>query len=132
MVLMGLATALIGALPGYGVIGNWAPIGLVVLRLLQGVAVGGQWGGAALMALESAPPGRRGFYGSFVQVGVPLGVVLANLVFLVANMVLGAARFAAWGWRLAFLLSIVLVVVAIIIHRHVEELRTILAIARRG
>lgn len=85
MLLMGISTTLIGLLPSYAAIGAAAPLFLVILRFVQGLAVGGQWGGAALLALESAPPNRRGFYTSFVQVGVPLGVILANTVFLVAS-----------------------------------------------
>src|SRR6185436_16698651 len=78
LMLMGVATTLIGCLPTYAQVGVAAPIALIVLRFLQGLAVGGQWGGAALMVVESAPRGRRGYYGSFPQLGVPVGVILAN------------------------------------------------------
>ncbi|WP_407696926.1 MFS transporter [Streptomyces dysideae] len=98
---MGLATTLIGLLPTYDAIGVWALLLLVLLRLVQGLGVSGERGGAALMAVEHAPPGKRGFYGSFPQMGVPAGLILANLVFLSASNGLGADRFAdGGGWRL--------------------------------
>jgi len=121
LVLMGLATACIGLLPAYVRAGAFAPTLLVALRFLQGLAVGGQWGGAALLAIESAPEGRRGFYGSFVQVGVPLGVLLANVVFLLVSSRMAPAAFLAWGWRIPFLLSLVLVAIGIYIQFNIEE-----------
>lgn len=121
MLLMGAATALIGILPTFGQIGVAAPLLLIVLRFAQGLAVGGQWGGAALLAIESAPPGRRGFYGSFVQVGVPLGVVLANAVFLVVSATLSENSFQKWGWRIGFVLSLVLILIGLLVHLQVEE-----------
>ena len=113
LVLMGLCTTGIGALPTYRAAGALAPILLVLLRFAQGIAVGGQWGGAALLAIENAPSGRRGYFGSFVQVGVPLGLVLANLVFLIVGMRVSPEDFIAWGWRIPFFLSFILVGVAI-------------------
>jgi metabolite-proton symporter len=121
MVLMGLSTTLIGLLPSYARIGVWAPLMLVVLRFVQGLAVGGQWGGAALLAIESAPAHRRGFYGSFVQVGVPLGVVLANAVFLAVSALSTEEAFMAWGWRIGFVLSVLLIVIALAVHFGVSE-----------
>jgi metabolite-proton symporter len=121
MVLMGLSTTLIGLLPSYARIGVWAPLLLVALRFVQGLAVGGQWGGAALLAIESAPPHRRGFYGSFVQVGVPLGVVLANAVFLVVSAFTSDEAFMAWGWRVGFVLSVLLIVIGFAMHFGVSE-----------
>lgn len=121
MFVMGAATTLIGLLPSYATAGSLAPLLLVILRFVQGLAVGGQWGGAALLAIESAPPGRHGFYSSFVQVGVPLGVVLANTVFLIASALIDAEGFVAWGWRIGFLLSITLIVVGLVMHRTVAE-----------
>jgi MFS family permease len=121
MVLMGLSTTLIGLLPSYARIGVWAPLLLVVLRFVQGLAVGGQWGGAALLAIESAPAHRRGFYGSFVQVGVPLGVVLANAVFLAVSALNTDAAFMAWGWRIGFVLSVLLIAIALAVHFGVSE-----------
>ncbi|ASG24869.1 MFS transporter [Nitrospirillum viridazoti CBAmc] len=121
LLLMGLATTGIGLLPGYAQVGVAAPLALVALRFAQGLAVGGQWGGAALMAIESAPSGRRGFYGSFVQIGVPVGLVLANVVFLLVGQGLAPQAFLAWGWRLPFLLSVVLVLIGGYVRRHLEE-----------
>jgi len=121
LVVMGLATALIGLLPGYAVIGVAAPTLLVLLRCVQGLAIGGQWGGAMLLVVESAPPEKRGFYGSFAQVGAPAGVVLANLAFIIIDHVTDHTSFIAWGWRLPFLLSAGLVGLAWYIHTRIEE-----------
>jgi metabolite-proton symporter len=121
MVMMGLATTLIACLPSYAAIGVAAPITLVVLRFLQGLAIGGQWGGAMLLLVESAPAGRRGFYGSVAQVGVPVGVVLANLAFLLVGALTTPEEFQAWGWRLPFLLSVALVGLGVYLHRRVAE-----------
>jgi MFS family permease len=121
LILMGLSTALIGALPTYHDAGFVAPLCLIVLRLLQGLAIGGQWGGAALLAIESAPKSKQGYYGSFVQVGVPLGVILANLVFLLVAYLVPAADFSVWGWRIPFLLSLILVFIGVFVHFRIEE-----------
>jgi metabolite-proton symporter len=121
MMMMGLATTLIGLLPSYATAGSFAPLLLVLLRFAQGLAVGGQWGGAALLAIESAPANRRGFYSSFVQVGVPLGVVLANAVFLVTSTLIDSDSFVIWGWRVGFLISVGLVVIGLYIHWNVAE-----------
>jgi metabolite-proton symporter len=121
LLLMGLATVGVGLLPTYAAIGVAAPVLLVVLRLLQGLSAGGEWGGAALMAVEHAPPGRRGFFGTYPQIGVPIGLVLANLVFLVVSASTTREQFAAWGWRIPFLLSIVLVGVGLFVRARVDE-----------
>jgi metabolite-proton symporter len=121
LVLMGLATTLIGLLPTYAAVGAWAPLMLIVLRFLQGIAIGGQWGGAMLLVTESAPKHRRGFYGSFAQAGAPLGVILANLAFLLMSSTLSEQDFMAWGWRAPFILSIVLVGVALYVQLRLEE-----------
>jgi metabolite-proton symporter len=121
MLLMGLATVGIGLLPNYDAIGVWAPVLLVTLRFIQGVGVGGEWGGAVLMATEHAPRGRRGLYGAAPQMGVPAGVVLANVVFLLCTQLTTEQQFLAWGWRVPFLLSIVLVAVALWIRLGVLE-----------
>jgi metabolite-proton symporter len=121
LVMMGAATTLIGLLPTYAQIGAWAPILLILLRILQGFSAGGEWGGAALMAVEHAPVTKRSFFGSFPQVGVPIGMILATAVLLVLNALIGKDDFAAWGWRIPFLLSIVLIVVGSLIRRNVEE-----------
>ena len=121
LLLMGLATVGVGLLPTYSAIGVWAPILLLVLRLLQGLSAGGEWGGAALMAVEHAPEGRRGRYGAFSQIGVPAGLILAQLLFFVLGRTLTDAQFAAWGWRVPFLASIVLVGVGLVIRLRIEE-----------
>ena len=120
LVIMGVATFFIGLLPTYDQIGIWAPIALVVLRLAQGFGVGGEWGGAVLMAVEHAPPGRRGFYGSWPQIGVPAGLLLANAVFSYFSG-LPEEQFLTWGWRVPFLLSIVLVFVGLLIRLRILE-----------
>ena len=121
LLTMGTATTIIGLLPTYATIGVAAPIILFILRFLQGLAVGGQWGGAVLLATEYAPEDKRGFYGSFAQVGVPVGLVLGNTSFLVLSAVLGESAFAAWGWRIPFLLSIALIGVALYIQLRLED-----------
>ncbi len=121
MLMMGGATTLIGLLPTYEMVGSLAPLLLVILRFVQGLAVGGQWGGAALMTLENAPPNRRGFYTSFVQIGVPLGVVLANSVFLIASAMTTSEQFVAWGWRIGFVISVVLIIIGLYMHWSVRE-----------
>jgi metabolite-proton symporter len=120
LVLMGAATFLIGVLPTYAQIGPWAAVLLILMRLVQGFGVGGEWGGAVLMVIEHAPQGRRGFYGSWPQIGVPAGLVLANAVFLVFQR-LPEDQFLSWGWRVPFLLSLVLVVVGLVIRTRVLE-----------
>jgi MFS transporter, MHS family, shikimate and dehydroshikimate transport protein len=120
LVIMGIATCLIGLLPTYAQIGAWAPVALVVLRLAQGFGVGGEWGGAVLMAVEHAPPGARGFYGSWPQIGVPAGLLLSTGMFsLVAR--LPEDQFLAWGWRVPFVLSIVLVGIGLIVRLGILE-----------
>jgi MFS family permease len=121
LVAMGLATTLVGFLPSYAVAGAIAPLLLILLRVIQGFAVGGQWGGAALLAIESAPPGRQGLFGSLVQIGVPAGVVLANVVFLLVSANVAPEDFASWGWRIPFLLSIVLVGIGVYVQLRLEE-----------
>ncbi|MCP2279453.1 Sugar transporter [Nocardia amikacinitolerans] len=118
---MGLATFLIGCLPSTSAIGVAAPILLVALRFVQGIACGGQWGGIVLLLTESASPKRRGFAGTFGQMGVPLGVVLGNLVFLVATSALSAEAFLSWGWRVPFWCSALLFPVVLYIQTKVED-----------
>ncbi len=120
LVMMGCATVGIGLLPTQAQVGVWAPILLVLLRLLQGFAVGGEWGGAVLLAAEHAPKGRQTFFASFAQLGSPAGLVLALLIFQVMGLT-NQATFMAWGWRVPFLLSIVLLGVGLIIRASVEE-----------
>src|SRR5919112_3443265 len=121
LAIMGLATAAIGLLPTFEALGIWAPIILVLLRVLQGFAVGGEWGGAVLMTVEHAPDHKRGFYSSWVQMGVPAGIVLANGVYLLFETSLSEEAFLAWGWRVPFLLSIVLVAVGLYVRLRIEE-----------
>src|SRR5690625_1259131 len=119
--LMGAATTLIGFLPTYATIGVWAPVMLIVLRILQGVSAGGEWGGAALMAVEHAPTPRRGLFGAYPQIGVPLGMLLASAILGLFSLVLTPEQFHAWGWRIPFLLSFVLIFVGYYIRRKVAE-----------
>ncbi len=121
LVLMGGATALIGLLPTYDSIGVWAPVLLVFLRIVQGFSAGGEWGGAALMAVEHAPARKRGLFGGFPQIGVPLGMLLASGVLAAVTSTTTEQQFLAWGWRVPFLLSIVLIVVGMLIRLGVAE-----------
>ena len=121
LTLMGLATTGIGLLPTYETIGVAAPILLVLLRIAQGVAVGAQWGGAMLLATEYAPEGKRGIYGSVVQLGVPIGVVTANTVFLLAGAFTSESAFESWGWRVPFVVGLLVLGLAWYIHTRVEE-----------
>jgi MFS family permease len=121
LVLMGAATTLVGLLPSYATAGALAPLALVALRLMQGLAVGGQWGGAILLATENAPKSRRGLYGSIAQAGVPVGVVLANLAFLAANGATSAESFMSYGWRVPFLLSVLRVCLGLYIYFRVDD-----------
>jgi len=121
LLVMGVATTLVGVMPTFATIGILAPILLFVLRFAQGLAVGGQWGGAVLLATEYAPPGKRGFYGSFAQVGVPIGLVLGNAFFLVLGALMSPEAFNAWGWRIPFLASIVLIGLAMYIQLRLED-----------
>ncbi|PXY29212.1 MFS transporter [Prauserella coralliicola] len=121
LVLMGAATALIGALPTYADIGLAAPIVLMLLRILQGFSAGGEWGGAALMSVEHAPLHRRGLFGSYPQAGVPLGLILATGVLWVTTTVTTPEQFESWGWRVPFLFSVVLIGIGYVIRRAVEE-----------
>ena len=121
LVLMGVATMLIGLMPGYASIGVWAPVGLILLRVVQGFAVGGEWGGAVLMAAEYGDAKRRGYWASWPQAGVPLGSLLsAGILALMAGFQ-SEADFVAWGWRIPFLLSGLLVIVGWYIRNRVAE-----------
>ncbi|MGH3387324.1 MAG: MFS transporter [Actinomadura sp.] len=120
LLLMGFSTALIGVLPTYSHVGLAAPILLVVLRVLQGLATGGEWGGASLLTLEHADE-RRGYFGSFISAAVYVGLVLGSLLLLVLDNLLTDAQLLSWGWRLPFLLSLVMVAVGIYIRRRIDE-----------
>jgi MHS family shikimate/dehydroshikimate transporter-like MFS transporter len=121
LVIMGVATTIIGLLPSFNTIGIAAPVILVMARLLQGFAVGGEVGGAITMAVEHAPDRRRGLYGGFPQLGVASGLVLANLIFLASNAFLSADQFKSFGWRIPFLVSIILVLVGVYVRLRVSE-----------
>jgi metabolite-proton symporter len=121
LMIMGSATFLIGCLPTYSSVGVLAPVLLVALRFMQGIGVGGEWGGAVLMSVEHAPKGRRGFFGSWPQMGVPAGLALSTTVFAIVRGLTSDATFSAWAWRVPFLLSIVLVVVGLVIRMKLME-----------
>lgn len=121
LILMGIATVGIGFVPTYAQIGIAAPIIIVVLRILQGFSAGGEWGGAALMSVEHAPRNKRGFFGAFPQIGVPLGMILATLVNLLLNALLTEEQFLSFGWRIPFWSSIILILVGFYIRHSVEE-----------
>lgn len=131
LLIMGVSTFFVGLMPTYNSIGVWAPILLVALRLLQGFAVGGEWGGAVLMAVEYAPEGKRGLYGSMVQIGFPLGLVAATASFAALSG-LPEEQFLAWGWRLPFLASIVLVAVGLFIRLRIQETPTFRRVRETG
>jgi MFS family permease len=121
LLLMGMATVLMGLLPGYSSIGIWAPILLVMLRFAQGFGIGGEWGGAALMAVEHAPEHRRGFYGAWPQVGVPTGLVLGTGTYALLSATLAEEQFITWGWRIPFLASALLIAAGMWIRLTVAE-----------
>ena len=121
LILMGIATVGIGFVPTYAQIGIAAPIIIVILRILQGFSAGGEWGGAALMSVEHSPRNKRGFFGSFPQIGVPLGMILATLVNLFLNSILTEEQFLSFGWRIPFWSSIILILVGFYIRHSVEE-----------
>jgi MFS family permease len=133
LILMGGATMLVGALPTYEAIGVAAPILLVTLRILQGLSAGGEWGGAVLMAVEHAPKQRRGLFGAMPQIGVPIGLLLASAVLGVMRLIApDQESFLAWGWRVPFLLSFVLIFVGYWVRRRVEESPVFEEIAERN
>ncbi len=116
LMIMGVATTLIGVLPTFAVAGIWAPILLLVLRIVQGFGVGGEWGGAVLVAVEHAPPSRRGLFGAWPQAGVPAGLLLANGVFMSLTLALSDEAFMTWGWRVGFLASSVMIAIGLLIR----------------
>ena len=121
MLLMGGSTFAIGVLPSYDAIGVWAPVLLVVARLVQGLGVGAQWGGAALLLTEHAPVERRGFYGSLVQTGAIVGAVAGNMFFLILSATLTDAQFGSWGWRIPFLSGLFLVLIGAYVQMKIED-----------
>ncbi len=131
LLLMGTPTVLVGLMPTYEQIGLWAAVILIMIRLCQGIAIGGEWGGAVLMAVEHAPEGRSAFFGSMPQTGTPLALILSTLAFLAVNA-LPEKDFLSWGWRLPFLASFVLVLFGVYIRRKVGESPAFEAVARQG
>lgn len=121
LIIMGVATTLIGVLPTYAMTGVWAPVLLLTLRIVQGFGVGGEWGGAVLVAVEHAPPTRRGLFGAWPQAGVPVGLLLSNGVFMTLSLTLSEQAFMAWGWRIGFLGSAALILVGLLIRLKMEE-----------
>jgi metabolite-proton symporter len=121
IVIMGLGTVAIGLMPSYASIGVWAPIGLITLRLLQGIGLGGEYGGGMVMTVEHAPPARRGFYSSLVHIGVPAGFLIPIMLLGLLSTTMNDATFLAWGWRLPFLFSIVLVGLGLVIRFQISE-----------
>ena len=121
LMLMGVASTLIGLLPTYAMIGVAAPILLTLLRFAQGLAIGGQWGGAMLLVTESAPAHQRGYYGAYAQAGAPIGVILANLALIVTSALVSEEFFNTWGWRIPFLASAILIAISMYIQLHLED-----------
>ena len=121
LMLMGVASTLIGLMPPYATIGIAAPILLTVLRFIQGLAIGGQWGGAMLLVTESAPADQRGYYGAYAQAGAPVGVILANLAFIIISASVSEEFFQAWGWRIPFLASVLLIGISMYVQLHIED-----------
>lgn len=121
LLIMGVGTFAIGLLPTYDAIGVWAPVLLVLMRILQGIGIGGEWGGAVLLTVEHSPTGKRGFYGSFPQMGVPAGLLLSTGVFALVRWATTEEAFLAYGWRIPFLLSAVLVLVGYFVRQKVLE-----------
>jgi len=121
LILMGVSSTLIGLLPTYAMIGITAPILLTSLRFAQGLAIGGQWGGAMLLVTESAPSNQRGYYGAFAQAGAPVGVILANLAFITTSALVSEESFYSWGWRIPFLASAILIGISMYIQLNLED-----------
>ncbi|WP_445166678.1 MFS transporter [Mycolicibacterium sp. Dal123E01] len=131
LVLMGFSTVAMGLLPTYAQLGMAAPILLTLLRLLQGFAVGGEWGGATLMAVEHAPPERKGFYGAFPQMGAPAGTAIATCAFYAVSR-LPDAQFLSWGWRIPFLASAILIAIGLVIRLSLTESPDFAAVQQRS
>ena len=121
LLLMGISSTLIGLLPTYAMIGIAAPIILTLLRFAQGIAIGGQWGGAMLLVTESAPADKRGYYGAFAQAGAPVGVILANLALIITSSLVSEEFFLAWGWRIPFIASVILIGISMYIQLNLED-----------
>jgi metabolite-proton symporter len=132
LLTMGLSTVLIGLLPTYQAIGIWAPLALALCRLGQGLGLGGEWGGAVLLAIENAPPRKRAWYGMFPQLGAPLGFVCSTGAFMLLSHFTTEAEFLAWGWRVPFLASAGLVLVGLYVRLRLQETEEFLQTIRKG
>ena len=132
LVLMGISSTLIGLLPTYAMNGVTAPILLTLLRFAQGLAIGGQWGGAMLLVTESAPSNQRGYYGAFAQAGAPIGVILANLALIITSALVSEEFFNTWGWRIPFLASAVLILISMYIQLNLEDTKAFKALAKNS
>ena len=132
LMLMGISSTLIGLLPTYAMIGVTAPILLTLLRFAQGLAIGGQWGGAMLLVTESAPSDQRGYYGAFAQAGAPIGVILANLALIITSALVSEEFFNTWGWRIPFLASAVLILISMYIQLNLEDTKAFKALAKNS
>ena len=131
LILMGISSTLIGLLPTYAMIGVTAPILLTSLRFAQGLAIGGQWGGAMLLVTESAPSTQRGYYGAFAQAGAPVGVILANLAFIITSSLVSEESFYSWGWRIPFLASAILIGISMYIQLNLEDTKAFKDLQRK-
>ena len=131
LILMGISSTLIGLLPTYAMIGVTAPILLTSLRFAQGLAIGGQWGGAMLLVTESAPSSQRGYYGAFAQAGAPVGVILANLAFIITSSLVSEESFYSWGWRIPFLASAILIGISMYIQLNLEDTKAFKELQRK-
>lgn len=131
LLLMGGATTLVGLVPTHAVIGIWAPTILILLRVVQGISAGGEWGGAVLMAVEHAPKKKRGVFGASPQIGVPIGILLSSAVMAIVAAIAPGDAFLAWGWRIPFLLSVVLIFIGYWVRRRVSESPVFQEIAER-
>ena len=132
LMLMGISSTLIGLLPTYTMIGVTAPILLTLLRFAQGLAIGGQWGGAMLLVTESAPSNQRGYYGAFAQAGAPIGVILANLALIITSAIVTEEFFNTWGWRIPFLASVVLILISMYIQLNLEDTKAFKALSENS
>ena len=132
LMLMGISSTLIGLLPTYAMIGVTAPILLTLLRFAQGLAIGGQWGGAMLLVTESAPSNQRGYYGAFAQAGAPIGVILANLALIMTSAIVTEEFFNTWGWRIPFLASVVLILISMYIQLNLEDTKAFKALSENS
>lgn len=130
--LMGLATAGIGLLPTYAQIGVAAPLLLLLFRLIQGLGIGGEWGGALLLATEYAPKNQRGLFGSFPQMGIPIGLVLAYGFFFLLTWAMPEEMFLSWGWRIPFIFSLLLVIVGLLIRKGLDETPAFIAMQKEA